>query len=58
MKIITRKDFIKSCARGGVLAGLAGLCAVLVSREEKFTCSTYCGRCVKFSDGKCALGIK
>jgi hypothetical protein len=58
MKTIARSDFIKGGVRGGVLAGLVGLCAVLVSREEKFECSTQCGRCSKFSDGKCSLGIK
>ena len=58
MKIMDRKDFLKSCARGGLLTAIAGSCAVLVSRENKFECSRFCGKCVKFDGGKCALGIK
>lgn len=49
-----RKDFM----RAGVLAGLLGLCAVLVSRKEKFECSDSCGKCSKLDNGKCALGLK
>jgi len=54
MKPINRQDVL----RGFALASLAGLCAVLVSRKEKFECSSFCGKCVKFEGGKCALGIK
>lgn len=58
MKTISRQELLKGCVRGGVLAGIAGLCAVLTSREEKFECSDQCGRCGKFSGGKCGLGLK
>lgn len=58
MKSIDRQEFLKACARGGALAGVVGLCAVLVSREEKFECSDRCGRCPKLEDGKCSLGLK
>ena len=54
MKPINRISFL----RGGALVGLAGLCAVLLSREEKFECSDRCGRCAKFENGKCGLGLK
>ncbi len=54
----SRNEFLRGCTRGGVFAGLVGLCAVLVSRKEKFECSSFCGKCVKFEGGKCALGIK
>lgn len=58
MKRMDRKSFIAATARGGVLAGLAGVCVVLASREEKFECSDRCGGCSKFSNGKCGLGLK
>ena len=58
MKTTNRKDFLRGCARGGVLAGIIGFCAVLVSREDKFVCSNQCGTCVKCEGGKCGLGIK
>jgi len=58
MNTIKRQDFLKSCARGGLFAGIIGVCAVLVSREEKFDCSNRCGACVKLKDGKCSLGLK
>ena len=58
MKSISRQEWLKGCVRGGVLMGLFGLCAVLVSRKDKFECSSRCGKCSKFNDGKCALGLK
>lgn len=58
MKQINRTAFLKSCARGGVLAGILGLCAVLASRKEKFECSNRCGRCPKMDNGNCSLGLK
>ena len=58
MKKISRKNILKGIARGGVLAGLAGFCTVLATREEKFECSDRCGRCSKFSDGNCSLGLR
>ncbi|VGO21753.1 hypothetical protein [Pontiella sulfatireligans] len=58
MKPMNRQELLKGCARGGVLAGIVGLCAVLASREEKFVCSDRCGKCVKFENGKCGLGLK
>jgi len=54
----SRKEFLRGCTRGGVIAGIIGLGGVLASREEKFECSNHCGKCVKFNDGKCGLGIK
>ena len=44
-----RNDFM----RAGVLVGLAGLCAVLASRKEKFECACACGKCPDFEDGEC-----
>jgi hypothetical protein len=58
MKLMDRHEFVKACARGGALAGVVGLSAVLVSREEKFECSNRCGKCPKLEDGKCNLGLK
>lgn len=58
MKPINRQELLKGCIRGGVLAGIVGLCAVLVSRKEKFECSDRCGKCPKHEDGKCSLGLK
>jgi hypothetical protein len=58
MKQTNRNKFLKDCVRGGVLAGIAGLGAVLVSREKKFECSSPCGECTQFKDGKCSQGIK
>ena len=58
MKPVNRQNFLKGCMRGGALAGIVALSAVLNAREEKFECSDRCGRCVKFSDGKCGLGLK
>jgi hypothetical protein len=58
MKQTSRNGFLKDCVRGGVLAAIVGLCTVLVSREKKFECSSQCGKCTKFNDGKCGLGIK
>jgi hypothetical protein len=58
MKSISRQELLKGCVRGGVLAGVVGLCTVLTSREEKFECSDQCGRCSKFNGGKCGLGLK
>jgi hypothetical protein len=58
MKPIARQEFLKHCARGGALAGIVALGAVLVSRENKFACSDQCRQCVKFRDGKCGLGLK
>ena len=58
MKLMDRHEFVKTCVRGGVLAGVVGLSAVLVSREEKFECSTRCGTCPKLQHGKCNLGLK
>jgi hypothetical protein len=55
---MNRQEFLKSCARGGALAGLIGLSAVLASREKKFECSNVCGRCAEFNNGKCGLGLK
>ncbi|VGO17521.1 hypothetical protein PDESU_06118 [Pontiella desulfatans] len=54
MKRMDRKTFF----RNGALVGIVGLCAVLVSREEKFECSDRCGKCPKFENGKCGLGLK
>ena len=54
----SRMAILKGIARGGVLAGLLGYGAVLVSREDKFECSTICGGCVKLKDGQCSLGLK
>ncbi len=58
MKPMSRRDFVKSIFRGSLFAGIAGLCAVLASREEVFECSSQCGQCLKFKEGKCALRIK
>lgn len=58
MKAIRRNDFLKECLRGGVLAGLVGLGIVLGTREEKFECTNRCGKCVKFENGKCGLGLR
>ena len=58
MKPISRQEWLKGCVRGGVLVGLVGLCSVLVSRKDKFECSNQCGKCSKFNDGQCALGLK
>ncbi|MDF7822517.1 hypothetical protein P4B35_00720 [Pontiellaceae bacterium B12227] len=58
MKKLSRGDLLKGCARGGVLAGILGLCAVLNNREEKFECDNRCGRCSKNNNGICALGLK
>ena len=58
MKQVSRKEFLKGFARGGTLASIVGLCAVLASRAEKLECNSRCGRCSKFNDGKCSLGIK
>ena len=54
MKEINRKDAL----RGGLLAGLAGLCAVLFSREDKAACNSRCGECAQFTRGKCGLGLR
>jgi hypothetical protein len=43
MKPINRKQVLRNIARGGVLTGLVGYGVVLVSREDKFECSTRCG---------------
>ena len=58
MKRMDRMNFLITAARGGVLAGMAGCGAVLFLREKKFRCSDRCGRCPKYEDGKCRLGIK
>jgi len=58
MRQMSRKEWLKGAVRGGVLAGLVGLCAMLVSRKEKFECSSQCGKCSKFNDGQCGLGLK
>jgi len=58
MNEINRQEMLKRCVRGGLLAGLIGLGAVLTSREEKFECSSRCGQCPKLEDGKCRLGLK
>ena len=58
MKSIKRHEFLKGCVRGGVLVSLVGLCGVLVSRKDKFECSSQCGKCSKLDNGKCALGLK
>ena len=55
MKKISRMDFLKAGARGGVLLGLLALCAVLVGRKEKFSCTQRCGGCVKNDNGRCSL---
>lgn len=55
---MNRRSFLKTCLRGAVLAGLAGLGAVLVSREAKPACDKTCGRCGEFKNGKCRLGIR
>ena len=52
-----RKEFLKGCIRSGVFAGIVGLGAVLVSRKDKFECSSQCGKCSKFDNGKCELGL-
>ncbi len=54
----SRAEILKGCVRGGVFVGIAGLCAVLATREEKFECSSQCGKCTQFNDGKCGLGIR
>ena len=58
MKQMNRNMFLTDCVRGSVLAGIVGLCTVLVSRENKFECSYQCGKCMKFNAGKCDLGIR
>ena len=58
MKSMSRRSFLKNCVRGGALIGLAGLCGMLASREQKFECSNSCGGCQKFKNGRCVLGIK
>ncbi|MDF7799894.1 hypothetical protein P4C99_10480 [Pontiellaceae bacterium B1224] len=58
MKTLTRKEMLKGTIRGGALAGLVGFGFVLTTREEKFECSTRCGKCPKLTNGKCGLGLK
>ena len=58
MKAMKRMEFVKLCARGGMLAAIVGCGAVLSSREDKFACSDQCGKCPKFENGKCAEGFK
>ena len=58
MKPTNRNKVLKDCVRGGVLAGIVGLGTVLVSRDKKFECSSQCGKCTQFNDGKCGLGIR
>jgi hypothetical protein len=58
MKTVSRHEWLKRCTRGGALAGILGLGAVLCSREEKFECSSRCGQCLKRQNGKCSLGLK
>ncbi len=54
----TRSVLLRGCMRVGVLLGIAGLSAVLSSREENFECSSQCGKCPKLTGGKCGLGLK
>jgi len=58
MKNINRQNFLKGCARGGVLAGLTGLSAVLTSRGKKISCPCMCERCSQQINGKCRLRLK
>lgn len=58
MKTVSRQEMLKVCVRGGMVAGIIGLGAVLTSREEKFECSNRCGQCPKLENGKCGLGLK
>lgn len=55
---MTRVEFLKGGARNAALLGLIGLGAVLGSRKKKFQCNDQCGRCSKFKDGNCTVGIK
>lgn len=50
-----RRDFLKNAARGCALAGIAGVCAALGLRKDKFRCSGRCGEC-KPDSGACPLG--
>ena len=53
-----RRTFLLHGLRLAALAALAGLCALLGSREEVFDCTKQCGQCRLFKDGLCHLGIK
>ena len=50
MKTLNRQDVL----RGFALTGLAGVCTVLASREDKFECNT----CAEFVDGQCRRGFQ
>ncbi|MBN2163592.1 MAG: hypothetical protein JXR25_14730 [Pontiellaceae bacterium] len=58
MKKITRLKFMKEVGRWGALAGLVGMGAVLLSRDDKVTCSDQCSQCPQFEHGKCGAGLK
>ena len=58
MKKMARQDFLKQCARFGVLAGLVTLGGVLVSRKDKSACTEQCERCAEYKNGKCGIGLK
>jgi len=56
MKKAGRRDFLKTGARGVLLAGIAALCGVLVSRKNKYQCNGRCGECKPDNGGACPLG--
>ncbi len=56
MKMAGRRDFIKNIARGALLAGIAGVCGMLVSRKNKYQCNGRCGTCKPGNGGTCPLG--
>jgi electron transport complex protein RnfB len=51
-----RRDFLKSVVRGCALAGIAGTCATLALRKNKYRCNGRCGECKPDNDGACPLG--
>lgn len=51
-----RRDFLKNVARGCALAGIAGTCATLGLRKNKYQCNGRCGECKTDSGGACPLG--
>jgi len=57
VKKIKRREFVTNCARAGLMAGIAGLCAVLGSRAKKVLCRGTCSGCPESSGGACSLGF-
>lgn len=51
-----RRDFLKKAVRGCALAGIAGTCATLGLRKNKYQCNGRCGECKPNSGDACPLG--